>query len=62
MLVAVYVGQIRRACLPVINGTEVGSSGVSIQVMQASDVLYVFIVVRVCHLIILSLFPIALLK
>ena len=51
MLAVVYMRQVRGACLPVINGTEVGSSG-GIIMMQAStsDVVGVFTVVRVCHL------------
>ena len=55
VLAVVYMRQVRGACLPVINGTEVGSSGwiIIIQVMQAStsDVVgVVFTVIRVCHL------------
>ena len=55
VLAIVNVGQL-RACLPVINGTSVGSSGVEI-VQAAIGVVLHFI--RVCHLI-LSLFPNAL--
>lgn len=63
VLTVVNVRQMRRACLPVINGTVVGSSGIIVtKVMQASYVVGVFIVARVvCHLI-LSLFPNAIYK
>ena len=55
VLTIVYMRQVRGACLSVINGTEVGSSGgiVIVQMMQAStsDVVgVVFTVIRVSHL------------
>ena len=52
MLAIIDVRQVRGACLPVINGTEVGSSGLVVGI-QASDITLVMIVliVRVCHLI-----------
>ena len=60
VLAVIYVGQVRGACLPcVINGTEVGSSGV-VKVMQATDYVTLFLMVWVVRHLILSLFPNAL--